>query len=173
MKIAVYSDIHENFHNLRKALQIMKQEQVEYALCLGDFIHPGIVKEIISFGIRTHAVWGNNDGEQYGITMAANNSEGVFSIAEKSYDTITIENKRVAMIHHPDLAPALAKSGDFAAVFYGHNHQHFSEKVGKCWLANPGELSSHVTGNASFLIWDAETNKIEFFEIKDPVNVKK
>jgi hypothetical protein len=173
MKIAVYSDIHENFHNLRKALQIMKERNVSHALCLGDFIHPGIVKEIIAFGIRTHCVWGNNDGEVYGISTAAHNSNGVFSIAEKSYDSITIENKRVALIHHPDLAPSLAKSGDFAAVFYGHNHLKHSEKIGKCWLANPGEISSHVTGISSFLIWDAHADEINFFEISDPVNVKK
>jgi len=171
MKIAVYSDIHDNQHNMRAALAKMKEVNIDSALFLGDFNAPFIVKELIKLGIKTHAIWGNNEGDKVNITKAILASEGLFTIAEKTYDTLELDGKRVCIIHHPDISEALAKSGEFDAVFYGHTHEKDFKMVNSCILANPGEISSQATGICSFIIWDTATNEVKFVEIANPINV--
>jgi len=62
MKIAIISDIHENFHNLILALQQMDQYDVHQILCLGDLMNAGIAKILMAQDIPTYMIWGNNDG---------------------------------------------------------------------------------------------------------------
>lgn len=172
MKIAIYGDIHENFHNLRLALNVMRERKVDCALCLGDFINPGIVAEIIKFGIKTYAVWGNNDGEKSTIMRFILASNGVMEISDTTFAQHEFDGKKVFMSHHPDFAPSLARSNDFAAVFFGHDHVHYVERMENgCWLANPGEISTHKTGRLTFLIWDTVTNEVTTEEISNGMNV--
>ena len=44
MKIAIISDIHENFHNLILALQEIQKREVEQIICLGDLMNAGVAK---------------------------------------------------------------------------------------------------------------------------------
>lgn len=172
MKVAIYSDIHDNFYNLRLALEIIKQKDIRHAICLGDFINPGIVREIITHGIKTFAVWGNNDGEKPAITKLSCASNGIFEIADTTFSDFEIDGKPVFLTHHPDFALPLARSGDFKAIFYGHDHVAFSEKLPNgCLLANPGEISSHKTNSCTFMIWDTETNEVETLAVEGFMNV--
>lgn len=171
MKIAVFSDIHENFHNLRLALEEMQKRNIKEAFFLGDFMNPGILKEILASDLHIYAVWGNNDGEKSIITKVICQSNGKFEISDTTFAQREVDGKKVFLTHHPDFARSLAKSGDFNAVFYGHNHLEFLEVLENgCILANPGEISSHKTGRCTFLIWNTGDNKIEQIEIANPLN---
>ena len=44
MRVAIISDIHENFHNLIIALKEIEKEECEQIIFLGDFINNGIAK---------------------------------------------------------------------------------------------------------------------------------
>ena len=77
MKLAIISDIHENFHNLILALQEMEQHDVSQIICLGDLMNTGIAKLLAAQSIPTHLVWGNNDGEKVEITLAATQKESI------------------------------------------------------------------------------------------------
>ena len=172
MKLAVFSDIHDNFHNLRLALSEMRRRNISRAYCLGDFINPGIVKQIIDSGIVVFAVWGNNDGEKSIIAKMSCESQGIFQIADTTFSSAEVDGRRIFLSHHPDFAGSIAKSGDYDAVFYGHNHKEHFERLGNgCILANPGEISSHITDRSTFLIWDTVSNLIEQIELEDIVRV--
>ncbi len=172
MKLAVFSDIHDNIHNLRLALSEMKKRNITRAYCLGDFMSPNIVKQIIDSGIIVFAVWGNNDGEIAKITKLSCESRGAFQIADTTFCSAEVDNRKIFLTHHPDFARSLAKSGDYDAVFYGHNHNElFERQENGCILANPGEISGHVTDRSTFLIWDTVDNSIVQIELEDIVRV--
>jgi uncharacterized protein len=172
MKLAVFSDIHDNIHNLRLALSEMKRRGITRAYFLGDFMSPGIAKQIIESGIVVLAVWGNNDGERSGITKLVCQSAGQFQISDTTFIKAEVDGRNIFLTHHPDFAHSLAKSGDYDAVFYGHDHKEFLEQLPNgCILANPGEISGHLTDRSTFLVWDTVDNSVEQIELEDIISV--
>ncbi len=172
MLIGIFSDIHDNVHNLKLAIAKMKERGISKALFLGDFINPGVVQEIINSGIIVYAVWGNNDGERTAITKMICHNPDKIGISDTTFANFKIENRVLFLTHHPDFAKSLAKSGDYHAVFYGHDHLQYTEVLPNgCILANPGEISAHRTGRATFLIYDSEKNAVELIELTGTLNV--
>ena len=158
MKIAIISDIHENVKNLNVVLDEIREQEVERILCLGDLINPGVAKILASFEIPTFAVWGNNDGDKVMTTKISLGEGSNLRMGNSTYDFVEFEGRKIFLTHHDDIAVSMAKSGDFDAVFYGHNHEAKKEMVGKCLVLNPGEISTHKTGKLSFAVYDMEAN---------------
>jgi len=172
MKIAVISDIHENFHNLVLFLEQIQKHDIEKNIFLGDFINNGIAKILANLDIPVIAIWGNNDGEKVAITKTSLAEQSNMSIGFSTYDFLAIENKKIFITHYPLLAKPMAKSGEFDVVFYGHDHKRNIDKVEKCLIVNPGEISAHKTGRASFAIYDTKTNTAEIIDIKNAISTK-
>ncbi len=172
MKIAIISDIHDNLHNLVLALKIMEGKKIEQILFLGDFIAPGGVKILAGCGIPVFALFGNNDGEKYTIVKTSLEERSNLTMSDKTYDFFEIDGRKIFLTHYPPLAKPMAKSGDFDAVFYGHNHEKNKDKIEKCLIANPGEISASKTGIATFGIYDTKDNSIEFIEIPNAISLK-
>ena len=74
--------------------------------------------------------------------------------------------RKLFLTHYPQLVNSMAKTGDFDAVFYGHNHNKRIDRAGNCLILNPGELSAHKTGSASFAVYDSESNDAEIFTVE-------
>ncbi|HRX63973.1 MAG TPA: metallophosphoesterase [Candidatus Absconditabacterales bacterium] len=169
MKIAVISDIHDNAHNLVMALEQIKKYNVEEIIFLGDFCGAAIAGMLSAVPVKVRAIFGNNDGDKSLITK--------FSLAEGSnleigfdvFDTIEIDGRKIFLSHYPLLAKPMAKSGDFDAVFYGHNHLKNKKMIGNCLVLNPGEVGAYKTGIATFAIYDTETNDAEIIEIQNSI----
>jgi len=172
MKIAVISDIHENFHNLAMFFREIEGQKIEKIIFLGDFMNGGIAEVLASLKVPIISIWGNNDGDKVAITKTAMSEGSNLTVGFDTFDFLNIDNKRIFITHYPLLAKPMAKSGDFDAVFYGHNHKKNIDKVGDCLIANPGEISAHKTGKATFLIYDTASNDIEAFEVKDSISTK-
>jgi putative phosphoesterase len=171
MRVAVLSDIHENYHNLLKALDLIKEQGVERILCLGDLINAGIAEVLADSGLPVFCVWGNNDGDKVAIMGVALAPGSSFAISGHSYGFVEIDGRSVFLTHDPDLAGPMARSQEFDAVFYGHDHRKSQKQVGKCLVANPGEISAHKTGEATLAIYDTEQNRVEFARIPDAISV--
>jgi len=172
MKIAVISDIHDNFHNLILALKEIKKRKAEQIIFLGDFINGGIAKVLADSTIPVFAIWGNNDGDKTMITKTSLVEKSHLTVSENIYDFLEFDKRRIFVTHYPDLAKPMAKSGIYDAVFYGHNHLKNEDKIGNCLVVNPGEISAHKTGKATFVIYDTQKNKVEFVELKKSVTLK-
>ena len=54
------------------------------------------------------------------------------------------------------LLRALAESGLYDVVVYGHTHQASLERRGKTLVVNPGELCGCLTGRSSYALIDLE-----------------
>ncbi len=172
MKIAVISDIHENYHNLLLFLDRIKGEGIGHILFLGDFINAGIARVLARSGYPVFAVWGNNDGDRTAILTECLHKESGMKISKECYGDITIENRRIFLSHYPDLVQIASSSGLFDAVFFGHSHQEFLDSSETCVVMNPGEISAHKFGNASFGIYDTASNSAVLYQLDNSMTVK-
>ena len=172
MKVAIISDIHENFHNLILALQEMEKQGVKQILCLGDLINPGIAKILANQSIPVFMIWGNNDGDKVEITLASKRAGSQLTVSVRTYDFIELDGKKIFMTHYEDLALPMAQSDLYDVVLFGHNHQLSSEKINNCWVINPGELAASKTKKATFAIYDTEKHNFIIITLKDSVSLK-
>lgn len=172
MKVAVLSDIHDNTHNLVLAFQKIKELWCERILFLWDFAGEWAARILASSELPVYAIWGNNDGEKVRITKVAMDPNNKLEIADKVYDNIEIDNRKIFLVHFPDIVQSMAKSGDFDAVFYGHDHTKHLEKIGDCLVANPGELATQKFGEATFMVYNTTTNEAEHIKLDNIVNLK-
>lgn len=65
----------------------------------------------------------------------------------------------------------MAKSGDYDAVFYGHDHIKNMEVVWDCLLLNPWEVSAHKTHTATYAVYDTDSNTAEIHALKNAKNI--
>ena len=172
MKIAVISDIHENFHNLMKALEMMRENDVEYILCLGDLINPGIAQVLANCELPVFSIWGNNDGDKVMIVNLCHELDSNLKMGDKTYATLEIDGRKIFLTHYPELAKPMAESGNFDAVFYGHDHTKSQETIQDCIVINPGEISAHKTREATFVIYDTYTNQVDFLIVPDSITLR-
>jgi len=172
MKVAIISDIHDNSHNLVLFFKKIEKLNIEKVIFLGDFINNGIAKILAASRIPVFAIWGNNDGDKVAITKTSMIQDSNLEMGSTVFDFIEIENRKIFLTHYANIAKSMAKSGDFDAVFYGHNHKKNIEVINDCLLVNSGEISAHKTNQASFAIYDSKTNTAELFELEDSVSVK-
>jgi len=144
LKIGVISDTHDNLVNVRKAADIFNSEKVDLIIHLGDIIAPFTLAELASrANAKIEAIYGNNCGEQLGLKRIAE-AYGV-GIREPPY-TLKVDNKKFLLVHgygSPDntvaVVRALADSGNWDAILYGHTHNaDISYKKG-ILILNPGD----------------------------------
>ncbi len=142
MKIAVVSDIHDNWANLEQfCLQIREMDDIKDVIVCGDIAAP-LTLEKISQNLsdkKIYVVPGNVDGDIEGHQKIADDSNNITFFEHTG--TVELDGKKIAFTHKPNDAEKLAKSGKYDIVFYGHTHKAWEEKVGKTILLNPGELT--------------------------------
>lgn len=172
MKIAIISDIHENFHNLTLFLNEVEQYNAEKILFLWDFMNNGIAKLLASAPIPVYAIRGNNDGDKVAITKTALTKWSNMEVWFDTFDIIEIDNRKLFLTHYPMLAKPMAKSWDFDAVFYGHDHMANLDQINDCIIVNPWEISAHKTSKSTFAIYDTKTNKAEIIELTWTISTK-
>jgi len=172
MKIAVISDIHENFHNLLLALERIEQEEIEAIICLGDLINAGIAKVLGIQKIPVYMIWGNNDGEKVDIVRASFKEGSKLHVSLNVYDFLDIDGRKLFLSHYDDLAEPMAKSQIYDAVFYGHDHLQKMYKIEDTLVVNPGELAAQKTGVASFAIYSTEDNTAKIIELDGSITLK-
>ena len=166
MKVGVISDIHDNIHNARIVFKELKEKQVEKILFLGDANSPFIAKDMANLGIPVVYVWGNNEGDEVTITKFILGGHEDSIVSSESFLSIEIDNRKLFLVHFPELAEIAINTDMFDAVFYGHNHEKLKEKRGEKLFMNPGSIFANK-GLASYAIYDTEMNDAEIFEIED------
>lgn len=169
MKVAVISDIHDNAHNLVMFFEQVKKYDVEKIIFLGDFAWAAIAGLLCASPIPVFAIWGNNDGDKTLITKFSLGKDSNLEIGLDIFDTIELDSRKIFLSHYPMLAKSMARSWDFDAVFYGHNHEKHKESIEKCLVLNPWEIGAYKTWIASFAIYDTQTNEAEIIEIENAI----
>ena len=137
MRIAVLSDIHDNVWRLAVALEAVSG--TDAMICCGDLCSPFIVHQLgRGFRKPIHIVFGNNDGDLYRIANNARRYEQIQIHGE--FFRGEFEGRRVAANHYDNIARAIAASGEFEVVCYGHNHVYDVAPIGRTLAINPGAI---------------------------------
>lgn len=157
MKIGIISDSHDHLPNVRTALARFKQAGVEHVLHAGDFCSPFVWIELRNAGIPTTAVFGNNDGEWLFLVKLA---KGIGEMRKGPIE-FALGGKKIALMHEPVYLDALADSGHFDLIVYGHTHDVDQRRRGKALILNPGESCGYLRQKSTALICDLADFSVE------------
>jgi len=162
MRIAIMSDSHDNIWKLEKALPHLAAADV--VLHCGDIIAPFMIIRLIkgTGGKPVHLIWGNNDGDKRLLTEVAASTDNIHLHGD--YALLDLDGFRVALNHYPQVARALAESGNYDLVCYGHDHTAHAEWVGNTLLLNPGELMG-MNSRSTLAVVDSVSKVVEFVEV--------
>ncbi|MEM7699186.1 MAG: YfcE family phosphodiesterase [Verrucomicrobiota bacterium] len=160
MKVAILSDIHDRLDHLDLVLKDIRQRDCERIFFLGDFCAPFSMKALeAGFEGPIDAVFGNNDGDRYLLVSLAERITFHEPLA-----ALGVDDRRVALHHYPEIAEHLAASGNFDAVFSGHDHQRYQRSIGNTLWANPGEIMGRF-GTVSYGVWESQGNQFSCIEL--------
>ncbi|HAZ62681.1 MAG TPA: YfcE family phosphodiesterase [Armatimonadetes bacterium] len=162
MIIGILSDSHDHLTALRDAAAQMRAAGVEHVLWPGDFVAPFALPPIAELGVPVTAVLGNNDGERIG--LAARFASLGWNLAPK-FNFPVLDGVRCALHHEQEPVEALAASGLYDLVVYGHTHDLDVRQVGDSWIINPGETCGWLTGRATMVLFDTTTRQPEVREL--------
>lgn len=164
MLIGVFSDVHDNLGSLERVLGLFRSRQISTLLFCGDFCSPIPARRIAAYPGQVHCVFGNGDGDRFAMLRHAT-TEAPNMQLHGEYAELTLERRRVALTHYPLYGQALARTGDYDAVFSGHTHEAAIETHGGCLWVNPGEVLGW-RGGPSCAIYDTETNSAEIIRLE-------
>jgi len=159
MLLGVFSDVHDHLVNLDKALEVFRARNVSTLIFCGDFCSPIPVPVMGQFPGEVHAVFGNGDGDRF--TMAALVRDKAPNVTlHGEHAELELGGAAIAVTHYPLYGQALARTGDYDAVFSGHTHAVSEERFGDCLWLNPGDVMG-LQGVASIALFDTETREAE------------
>jgi putative phosphoesterase len=151
MLVGVIADTHDNMNALKKAIDLFNEREVELVLHAGDYIAPFTAREFSRLTCRLVGVFGNNDGEKFG--LAKNFSS--FGELHEGMHQLELDGKKIALTHYPEIADTLAASGAYDVVIYGHTHR--ADIRGSSPLViNPGECGGWLEGKSTVVVLDLD-----------------
>ena len=161
--IGIISDTHDNIDNVKKALEIFREHNVDFIVHCGDVVAPATV--LYFKGFKTKWVFGNCDGDHRLL------QERVAEIGGEHYGVhmdIEYKGKRIIAVHgdHPHVMQELIASGpDY--LFHGHTHTPEDRQAGHTRVMCPG---GHYMGDEKLknkvIILNAEKNEATFIDVR-------
>jgi predicted phosphodiesterase len=116
-------------------------------------------------------VFGNNDGDLYRIAANARHYENIRLHGELFRGEF--DGHRFAMNHYDGIARALAASGEFDVVCYGHNQVFDIARIGATLAINPGAImgatfapdGSRTDVPSTFVVYETVTGHAAQFQV--------
>ncbi|MBM4136469.1 MAG: metallophosphoesterase [Nitrospira sp.] len=159
MLIGIMSDTHDNLIFTKKAIELFNNKKVEYMIHAGDYTSPFTLKLFKELNCKYVGIFGNNDGDK---PLLLQRSEG--NIHNQPY-IFTLNDKIIIVMHEHHVVDALADSGHYDLVIYGHTHTPDIRKVKNTLIVNPGEAGSWLYGKSTVAVADLEKMEAEIIEL--------
>jgi putative phosphoesterase len=163
MQIGILSDSHGHAGNLKKALDVCRENGITTIVHCGDLATASMVRQFVGFDVIY--VFGNVDDshdeiEHTLVMQNANNS------ADLVY-TGTIGGVSVAATHGHlrGKVEELVRSKSYRYVFTGHTHRRLDNTIKRTRIINPGALGGTRYQDRSICLLDLETDIVEFVTI--------
>ena len=170
MKIGVMADSHDNVPMVKRAVELFAEHGVGLVIHAGDFVAPFALAPLAELTCPLKAVLGNNDGERSGLekrfeSMGAELAPHLLDTEVRFGD----ERRRIAAVHYPELATAIAGGGSYDLVIYGHSHEIDVRVEGDgagTLVLNPGEAGGWLSERATVAIVDLEEMAVEILDLE-------
>lgn len=159
MKIGILSDSHDDMATLAKAVALFNAEGAVQVLHAGDIVSPFTFEVFRELRAPLGGVYGNNDGDRL---LLRERSQGALHVQPHF---VTLAGLRGVIVHEPPLVGALARSGDFDLVVYGHTHVPDVRVEGGCLVVNPGKAARLHQGRATVALLETETREARIVEL--------
>ena len=160
MKVAILSDVHDNIWKLETLLAGLEADALIFC---GDFCAPFTLAQIgEGFDGPVHAVFGNNDGDQFLLARVA--SKWPHVTLHGQFCELELDGRRVAVTHYPQIGKALARGGGYDLVCHGHSHERLIKRVGNTLQVNPGEVMGRL-GPSTYALYDTVSGEASFVEV--------
>lgn len=162
MLLGIFSDTHDHLEYIDSAIRLFNARNVDRVLHAGDFVSPFAVKRFKDIVAPMDAIFGNNDGEKLGVMATFRN---VGKNLHPLHFESDLNGFKILMMHEPKQIEALAKSGIYHAIIYGHTHELDNRVMDSTLILNPGEGCGWLTGKATVAILDTQTRKVEIINL--------
>ena len=147
MLVGVVSDTHNNIKNIKNIICLFNEEQVCLVIHTGDISKAETLRKFSELDAPLVGVFGNNDRVEEGLKEVC--EEYNFKFQEPPL-SLTLENKKIAVFHEPDLIKDYIKEHkDIDLILYGHTHRYKEEKIDKTVYFNPGESAGSMEGKSA------------------------
>lgn len=136
MIIAVISDLHDNTAAWQLLLREFSTLGIETMINCGDTCAPAMLKEMAgTFSGRIHTIFGNVADRKLEEQVV----KDLPNVTHYGDDgDLTLDGQRIFFTHQPAEADRAAASGKYDVVCHGHTHLKRWEKIGECFILNPG-----------------------------------
>lgn len=163
MRIAVMSDLHDNISAWDLILVELNREHITTLINCGDTASASTLRRLAqNFPGAIHDIFGNNaDPEQQEIV--GKEFPNLFLHGDQG--AISIEGVQIGFTHFPEVAKAMIATQEFDLVCHGHTHLKRWEKIGNCFVINPGTAGG-VFQYPSFATIDLPDMKARFIDLK-------
>lgn len=159
MKIGIISDTHDNMPMLQRAVELLNVRKVGHVIHAGDFASPFTFRALKHLICNFTGIYGNNDGER--VLLQQISQQRIFT---QPY-ILELAGRKIVIMHEHHVVDALADSGHFDLVVYGHTHESDIRKRGNALIVNPGELGGWLYGRSTLAVADLSTLSAELIEL--------
>ncbi|NWF98493.1 MAG: metallophosphoesterase [Nitrospirae bacterium] len=159
MLIGIMSDTHDNQVLTQKAIELFNSLKTELVIHAGDYTSPFTLKLFKNLKCRFSGIFGNNDGDKLLLQERASGN-----LHNQPY-IFTLFDKKFVVIHEHHLVDALADSGHYDIVIYGHTHEAEIRKSRKALIINPGETGAWLYGKSTVALLNLENMLAEILKL--------
>lgn len=159
MRIGIISDTHDDMHAIETAVGIFNREKVSYVIHAGDITSPFTFEIFKQLNCSFTGIFGNNDGDKL---LLRDKAEGNL---HNQPHTLLLHNKKIVVMHEPDVVHALSESGHFDIVIYGHTHRPDTTIMKNTLVVNPGKAARLQRGGSTIALVDLETMEARIVDL--------
>ena len=160
-QVGLMADTHDNRDAVEKAVALFNARGVGLVLHAGDYIAPFNARWMADLEAPMIGVFGNNDGERFGLRAQF---EKIGPIHRPPY-RFEACGKRILLMHEPDEIDALAESGTYDLIVYGHLHEIDLRREQPALVVNPGEAGGWMTGRTTVGVLDLDSLAVEIVDL--------
>ena len=137
MRIGVVSDTHGNIANTSRAVEKLRELNVETVIHCGDIGSTSVVSEFAEW--PTHFVFGNVDYEPSLLKQAIHDAQ---QTCHDRFGELELADRKIAFLHSDDQRKFedVISSGNYDLVCYGHTHKAEWHQEGTTFVLNPGAI---------------------------------
>jgi len=159
MLLGIISDTHDNMDQLRKAVDLFNKRKVEHVIHAGDYTSPFTFRVLKELKCDFTGIFGNNDGDK--LLLQKMSSERIFNQPH----IFELNGKKIILIHEQHIVDALADSGHYDIIIYGHTHKPEIRNVRNTLIINPGEAGSWLYGKSTIALLDLSNVTAEIINL--------
>jgi putative phosphoesterase len=159
MLIGIIADTHDNMPALKRAVDYFNGRKVLHIIHAGDFVSPFTFRVLKELQCDFTGIFGNNDGDRL---LLQKRSGGKL---HNQPLLLELAGRKIIVMHEHNIVDALAASGHYDLVIYGHTHEAEIRRVGNTLIINPGEASGWLYGKTTVAVADLSHMTAEIITI--------